>query len=139
MISLSYSRFNSKKRKHKRRASDVHETDSEDSDNHGSDNESLNHNPPSNSHRTDLYGNYVYARQSKCVCRINFLKPDAGDIWYLRLLLHHVAACSWNDIRTVQDMLYDSHEEAARQLGLVQDAQEYLLAFQKAITFSTSR
>ena len=70
---------------------------------------------------------------------MNFLKPDAGDIWYLRLLLHHVAASSWNDIRTVQHVLYDSHEEAARQLGPVQDAQEYLLAFQEAITFSISR
>lgn len=29
----------------------------------------------------DGYQNYVYRRRSDCVCRIHFLKPDAGDIW----------------------------------------------------------
>ncbi|CAM9250899.1 unnamed protein product, partial [Laminaria digitata] len=120
----------------KSRANDSHDTDSEDS---GSNSDSLHHNPPPNPHRTDVYGNYVYARLSECVCRVNFLKLDAGDIWYLCLLLHHVAASSWNDKRTVQDALYNSHEQAARQLGLVQDSEEYLLAFQDAITFSTPR
>ena len=33
----------------------------------------------------------------------------------------------------------DSHEQAARQLGLVQDSEECLLAFQEDITFSTPR
>ena len=58
-------------------------------------------------------------------CHVHFLKLDAGDIWYLRLLLHHVPASSWNDIRTVQGTLSDSHELliAPRQLGLVQHAE----------------
>lgn len=56
------------------------------------------------------------------------------------MALHHVAASSWNGIRTVQDILYESHALAARQLGLVNDSEHYFLAFEEAIPFfSTPR
>ncbi|CAM9593390.1 unnamed protein product, partial [Ectocarpus fasciculatus] len=78
-------------------------------------------------------------RNRHCVCRVNFLKPDAGDIWYLRLLLHHIASTSWEHIRTVHGVLHDSHQSAAQALGLVADAEEYDLTFREAINFSTPR
>ncbi|CAN0177300.1 unnamed protein product, partial [Laminaria digitata] len=87
----------------------------------------------------DLYSNYVYSRKAPCVCRVNFCKPDAGDVWYLRLLLHHIVSSGWEDIRTVDGILYDTHNEAARQRGLVQDHEEYNIAFEEAIDFSTPR
>ncbi|CAM9337287.1 unnamed protein product, partial [Scytosiphon promiscuus] len=87
----------------------------------------------------DGYNNYVYRRRSPCVCRINFMSPDVGDIWYLRLLLHQVPASSWIDLRTVNGMNHDSYESAARALGIVADSQEFQITFREAITFSTPR
>lgn len=39
----------------------------------------------------------------------------------------------------MQNTLYDSHEQAACQLGLVQDSEKYILAFQEARTLFTPR
>ncbi|CAM9437982.1 unnamed protein product [Laminaria digitata] len=122
----------------------VHEEADEDSDDSdsGSDNNddeinSIEHN--NNEIDKDLYSNYVYPRKAPCVCRVNFCKPDAGDVWYLRLLLHHIASSGWEDIRTVHGILHDTHNEAARQRGLVQDHEEYNIAFEEAIDFSAPR
>ena len=52
----------------------------------------------------DGYQNFVYRRQTPCVCRIIFLMPDSGDLSYLRLLLHHAPVSSWVDIRTVNNL-----------------------------------
>lgn len=88
---------------------------------------------------TDLYSNYVYRKYFPCVCRMNFFKPDAGDASCLRLLLHHIPSSDWEDIRTVNGVRCDTHNEAARHRGLVRDEQEYHLAFQEATAFSTPR
>ncbi|CAM9837695.1 unnamed protein product, partial [Ectocarpus sp. 8 AP-2014] len=90
-------------------------------------------------HALDGYQNYVYRRRSECVCRVNFLKPDAGDTWNLRLLLHHISASSWEHIRTVDGVVHGSHQSAAHTLGLVADAQEYDLTFREALHFPTPR
>lgn len=77
---------------------------------------------PAASDHQDGYQNFVYRRQSPCVCRINFLKPDCSDLWYLRLLLYHIPASSWEDIRTVDNVLHPTHEAAAQARGLVADS-----------------
>ena len=82
---------------------------------------------------------FVYRRQSPCVCRINFLKPDCGDVWYLRLLLYYIPASSWEDIRTVDNVLHPTHEAAAQARGLVADLQEFDLTLREAKTFATPR
>lgn len=126
-----------KQRRRKRSRRNQQRSESEDDNSDGYDSDDME--PAALPHSTDGYQNYVYRRREECVCRVNFLKPDAGDVWYLRLLLHHIAASSWEDIRTVNGILRDSHQSAAHALGLVADAQEYDLTFREAMHFSTPR
>ena len=91
---------------------------------------------PAASDHQDGYQNFVYRRQSPCVCRMNFLKPDCGDLCCLRLLLYHIPASSWEDIRTVDNVLHPTHEAAAQARGLVADLQEFDLTLREAKTFA---
>lgn len=126
------------KKRSKKRQTDG-DDESDDTCSGSDDDESISVDHNNNEIDKDLYSNYVYPRRAPCVCRVNFCKPDAGDVWYLRLLLHHIASSGWEDIRTVHGIIYDTHNEAARQRGLVQDHEEYNIAFEEAIEFSTPR
>ena len=35
----------------------------------------------------DRYGNYIYKKTSFNISRVQYMSPDQGDIWFLRLLL----------------------------------------------------
>ena len=43
----------------------------------------------STTHWRDRYLNFVYLRSPPIVARLQYMSPDQGDIWYLRLLLLH--------------------------------------------------
>ena len=43
----------------------------------------------STTHWRDRYLNFVYLRSQPIVARLQYMSPDQGDIWYLRLLLLH--------------------------------------------------
>jgi ATP-dependent DNA helicase PIF1 len=46
--------------------------------------------------------------------RMYMVSPNEGERYYLRLLLLHVkGACSYEDIKTVNDKIYSSFKEAA--------------------------
>lgn len=48
-------------------------------------------------------------RDSKCIGRVYFCGPKAGERYYLRLLLHHrVGATSFENLRTVNNITYDT-------------------------------
>ena len=126
-----------KQRRRKRGRRNQQRNESEDDNSDGYDSDDAD--PTATPNRIDGYGNYVYRRRSQCVCRVNFLKPDSGDVWYLRLLLHHIASQSWEQIRTVDAVLHESHQSAAHALGLVADAQEYDLTLRESLNFSTPR
>ncbi|CAM9941562.1 unnamed protein product [Ectocarpus sp. 6 AP-2014] len=125
------------KQRRKRRSRNHQRRESEDDNNDGynSDDVDISAAP----HDTDGYNNCVYRRRSPCVCRTNFLKPDSGDTWYLRLLLHNIPASNWTDLRLYNGELHESHQSAARARGLVAVTQEYDLTFREAISFSTPR
>ncbi|CAN0599189.1 unnamed protein product, partial [Laminaria digitata] len=67
------------------------------------------------------------------------MSPDQGDVWFLRLLLLHRPANSWAHIRTVDNTIFETYEQTARALGLVHDADEYVLCLQEAAQFSTAK
>lgn len=48
----------------------------------------------------------------------DWITPTVGDHWYIRLLLQHRVCRSFNQLRTVDTITYDSFEEAAHMLGL---------------------
>ena len=93
-------------------------SESDDDNSDGLDSDDPDHSVASD--HQDGYQNFVYRRQTPCVCRINFLKPDSGDLWYLRLLLYHVPVSSWADIRTVNNVVHPTHQSAAQARGLLQ-------------------
>ncbi|CAM9949799.1 unnamed protein product, partial [Phaeothamnion confervicola] len=87
---------------------------------------------------TDKKGNVVKPRkQEQPVARLSLMEPTQGDVWYLRLLLSHRAARSFEAMRAVNNELHETNEGAARALGLVHDDHEYAMAIEEAKTFLT--
>ena len=60
--------------------------------------------------------------------RVHTVNPLAGDIFYLRIILHHDhcrGKTSFKDLRTIDGTLYDSYQEVCRVIGLLSDDQEW--------------
>ena len=60
--------------------------------------------------------------------RVHSMNPVAGDVFYLRMLLHHdhsMGKTSFEDIKTIEAELCESYQEACRLLGLLQDDKEW--------------
>ena len=58
--------------------------------------------------------------------RMYFVLPNAGEVYFLRLLLHHVAgATSFQDLRTVHGNLCATFQEACVRRGLLEDDTEW--------------
>lgn len=93
----------------------------------------------------DQLGNTVTKRRvnSKHVCRLQFQDPTQGDLFYLRLILHHVAARSYLALRTVdspeagEPVVHDNFHDAARARGLVTGDEEYFICMHEACVFYT--
>ena len=86
----------------------------------------------------ELPETYTYHRDKKewktrqriygSIGRVHTVNPLAGDVFYLRILLHHDhcrGKISFKDLRTIDGRLYDSHQEVCRVLGLLRDDQEW--------------
>ena len=89
----------------------------------------------------DGYKNVISKRKhDNHVCRISFQNPSVGDLFYLRLLLHHVPGRSFLDLRTVlaqnQDPIeYLTFHDAARARGLITGDEEYTMCMEEASFF----
>ena len=60
--------------------------------------------------------------------RVHSIHPAAGDVFYLRMLLHHdhcMGKTSFNDLRTYKGELCETYQEICRLLGLLQDDKEW--------------
>ena len=65
---------------------------------------------------------------SDTIGRIHSVHSAAGDVYYLRMLLHHdhsKGKISFDDLRTVDCILQESFQEVCRYLGLLQDENEW--------------
>lgn len=72
--------------------------------------------------------------------RIHSVSPAKGEVFYLRSLLLHRSATSYVDLRTINNLVYPSFQDAASQLGLFADEQEAHYAISEAIdTLKTPR
>lgn len=70
---------------------------------------------------------------SKIICRLPFISPRQGDLYYLRLLLLHVrGATSFEYLRTFNDQTYRTFLEACRARGLLQDDLEWERCLEEA-------
>lgn len=68
--------------------------------------------------------------------RIYFVLPNAGEKYFLRLLLQHQKGCtSFESIRTHQGIVYDSFKNAAEAIGLLESANEVRDCLTEAASF----
>ena len=77
-------------------------------------------------------------RVGRCVGRIYYVPPTAGEKYYLRMLLNIVrGSCSYEEIRTVNGVLYATFKEACYALGLLEDDKEWDDCLKEASTWGT--
>lgn len=62
----------------------------------------------------DRYGNFVHQKVTTNVSRIQYMSPDQGDIWFLRLLLLHRPADSFLQLRSINGFKYETYEQYER-------------------------
>ena len=65
---------------------------------------------------------------SDTIGRIHVVNPAAGDVYYLRMLLHHdhcKGKKGFEDLRTIDGHTLETYQEVCRVLGLLQDDREW--------------
>jgi hypothetical protein len=67
------------------------------------------------------------------VTRIHSIPPRIGELFYVRILLHHRPAISFEDLRTIHGRVYATYQEAATALGLFEDELEAVRAVREAV------
>jgi hypothetical protein len=70
--------------------------------------------------------------------RLQMVYPHHGDVFYLHAPLLHRRAQSWVDIRTVEGIVYPTHQEAARAMGLFDNHDEGVMAFEELLNLGTA-
>ncbi|KAF8245669.1 hypothetical protein K440DRAFT_646054 [Wilcoxina mikolae CBS 423.85] len=68
------------------------------------------------------------------ICRLIFVSPCMGELFYLYALLLHKAAYSYAELRTVNGVTYTTFQEAATNIGLFDNITEAELCIQEAIS-----
>ena len=70
-------------------------------------------------------------QESDTIGRVHSVTPAAGDVFYLRVLLHHShckGKTSFKNLMTINRRKKESFQEVCRELGLLQDDKEWDLA-----------
>ncbi|KAJ1689867.1 hypothetical protein LUZ63_014022 [Rhynchospora breviuscula] len=67
------------------------------------------------------------------LARMHFVQPTAGDLYYVRMLLNSTrGATSFDELRTVNGVMYSTYKEACNAVGLLDDNSEWLYTMQEA-------
>ena len=89
---------------------------------------------------TDGSGRYARERVRRdIVCRLFFVSPNRGELYYLRMLLSRYPCRSYGDLMALGGPDCATLQQAARALGLLNDEQEYSEALEEAATFMSGR
>ncbi|KAK9053646.1 hypothetical protein SSX86_024720 [Deinandra increscens subsp. villosa] len=79
-------------------------------------------------------------RRTPSIGRLVYVHPNSGELFYLRMLLNHKHGCtSFEDIRTVSNIVYSSYRLACEALGLIRDDTEWSMAFKEAAAWATCK
>lgn len=71
-------------------------------------------------------GIWTLRKRGLHIGRLTYTHHSTGELWYLRMLLTKVAGpTSYKDIRTVNNVVYSSFQDACRALGLLDDDKEW--------------
>ncbi|XP_026400640.1 uncharacterized protein LOC113296553 [Papaver somniferum] len=77
-------------------------------------------------------------QQGFAIARIHFVSPNAGELYYLRLLLTVVAgADSFRSLRTVDNEEHPTFKKACIALGILENDKEYLECLTEAAVIQT--
>ena len=83
---------------------------------------------------------YLFSKdpsKQKSIVRMHWLYPDAGELFYLRILMYHNPAMSFVEYRTHQGIEYKTFQESAVARGHVRDANEAIFAFLSIMLISS--
>ena len=70
------------------------------------------------------------------VGRMYWVTPNAGELYYLRVLLIHVrGATSFKDLRTVDGITYATYQEACKQRGYLSNDDEAIRSLNEAVDY----
>ncbi|KAJ1692458.1 hypothetical protein LUZ63_009156 [Rhynchospora breviuscula] len=74
------------------------------------------------------------------LARMLFVHPNAGELYYLRMLLNIIRGpISFEDIRTINGVLYPTYQQACNALGLLDDDNEWLYTLQEATVTASAQ
>lgn len=82
---------------------------------------------------TRTYYCYRHVQQPVRFYRIVSVFPSTGEQFYLRLLLLHRPGRSFAELKTINGRTVESFQQAAKELGLIEDADETYQTLQDAI------
>ena len=74
-------------------------------------------------------------RRGSSIGRVHTVNPLAGDVFYLRMLLHHDhcrGKTSFQDMMTFEGRVCESYQAVCREIGLLSDDQEWALVLTEA-------
>ena len=70
--------------------------------------------------------------------RLHFVPPGTGELYYMRLLLNFtLGPQSFADIRTVNEVTFQTFRDACYAMGLLEDDKEYIDGIIDASTWAT--
>jgi len=74
----------------------------------------------------DKHRRWAPRQRLQCIGRVHFVSPRDVTRYHLRLLLHHVpGASSFEDLRTVDGVVYETYQRAAQVRGLLESDEEF--------------
>ena len=80
---------------------------------------------------------FICKRDTRCITRMQMIYPNAGELWYLRELLRHRPAVSFDDLKICEGIPYSTFQQSAFKHGYLNDATEAFSCFREACHFST--
>ena len=81
---------------------------------------------------------WTLRQKSNSIGRMYFVSPNAGERYYLRLLLTHVTgATSFKSLRTIDEIEYETYKETCIQYGLLESDDEWDKCLSEAAEMKT--
>ena len=74
-------------------------------------------------------------KKGRSIGRVHTVNPLAGDVFYMRMLLHHDhcrGKTSFEDLMPIEGRVCDSYQAVCREIGLLSDDQEWSLVLTEA-------
>ena len=76
--------------------------------------------------RNDTLRKWTTRKRGQQIRRLSYTHHSSGEVWYLRMLLTKIRGpTSFEELRTVNGVLFPSFHDACKDLGLLDDDKEW--------------